>query len=354
MARKRVIVAMSGGLDSSVAALLLKRKGYEVSGLTMDIGSGCEDDSSSNRVVSDAKEVAQELGIPHHVVHLREEFTARVIDNFCQEYLQGRTPNPCIVCNRYIKFGALLRQALALGADYLATGHYVRVRNQDGQYILLAARDPKKDQSYVLYSLNQHQLAHTLFPLGEYIKDEIREIAWQSGLAVAERTESQEICFVTVGSYGDFVEAHRGDAVVRNGVFRNTAGKYLGDHRGIHRYTIGQRKGLGLALGKPVFVTGIDPDTNTVWLGESKELFKLRLVAKDIHYISGVPFPGPKRVTVKIRYSAPKVDATAIPLGDGSLRVDFAKPQRAITPGQAVVLYEGEQVLGGGTIAEVL
>jgi len=352
----RVLVAMSGGVDSSVTAWLLKNRGYEVVGVTMQIWPREEDDSKtccSLSAVNDARRMAAHLQIPHYVLNYRDEFQVEVIDLFVREYLAGRTPNPCIECNRRLKFGSLLDKALAMGFDYIATGHYARIQRRNGEYLLLTGVDPKKDQSYFLYAMNQHQLAHTLLPLGEYRKTEVRAMAEDAGLPVAQKSESQEICFVSSGSYGDFVEQYTGK-VPRPGQFRLTNGEYLGPHRGIHRYTIGQRKGLGIALGKPVFVTRIDAGTREVWLGENHELFKPGLVAEQVNYISGVPFSGPTQVTAKIRSAAPRVKATATPLENQRLQVLFEEPQRAITPGQAVVLYDGDQVLAGGAIADVI
>lgn len=356
MSQKRAVVAMSGGVDSSVCALLLKEQGYDVIGITMQIWPRPDEDDKaccSLSAVNDARRVAWHLNIPHYVLNFRDEFEARVINYFCAEYLQGRTPNPCIACNRYIKFDSLLQKALGYEAEYIVTGHYARIQKDGDKFVLLTGLDHTKDQTYVLYNLSQFQLAHTLFPLGELRKQDVRRIALEAGLPVAEKPESQEICFVSEGKYSGFVEEHVGIKPSR-GRFRHSNGKDLGPHRGIHCYTIGQRKGLGLALGRPVFVYRIDPDTETVWVGDEEELFKSSLLACDMNYIAGDPPPGPIDITAKIRYAAPRVAATAIPLEGNHLRVELQQPQRAITPGQSVVLYDGERVIGGGIITEAL
>jgi len=348
-----VIVAMSGGVDSAVAALLLKQEGYEVIGVTMQIWPQSEDNARaccSLEAVNDAQRVAWKLGVPHYVMNFRQEFEDKVIKEFCDEYLIGRTPNPCISCNRLIKFESLLRKAQALNADYIATGHYVQREFDDstGKWIMKTGIDQTKDQSYALYHMTQEQLAHTLFPLGRYHKTEIRALAKEAGLLVAEKAESQEICFVE-GSYGDFLEKYRKLKPVP-GAILDSQGKKLGEHKGIYRYTIGQHKGLGLALGYPVYVTAIDPRTNTIRVGAKEELYHSTLWADDHHFISGDRPAHPLSVLVKIRYNAPKVPAVVTVVDETTLRVDFAQPQRAITPGQAVVFYQEDIVLGGATI----
>jgi len=350
---KKVIVAMSGGVDSAVAALLLKQEGYEVIGVTMQIWPQPEDQARaccSLDAVSDAKKVAWKLEIPHYVMNFRQEFEEKVIKEFCDEYLKGRTPNPCISCNKYIKFESLLNKARALTADYIATGHYVRreFNSLTGKWILKTGLDEKKDQSYALYQITQEQLEHTLFPLGNYRKTEIREIAREAGLIVAEKADSQEICFVE-GAYGDFVEKYRhlepspGDII-------DSHGRKIGSHRGIYRYTIGQHKGLGIAVGYPVYVTGIDPEKNIISVGRIEELFHSRLKAEKPAFISGLLPEKAQNVMVKIRYNAPKVPGVLY-VGEDDLEVEFDEPQKAVTPGQAVVFYNGDQVKGGATIS---
>jgi len=351
---KKVIVAMSGGVDSSVCALLLKRQGYEVVGITMQIWPSSEDQSRaccSLEAVNDARSVASKLDIPYYVFNFQEEFKRTVIDYFCQEYRRGRTPNPCIVCNRNLKFQSLLNKALVMDADYIATGHYARIVQDESSdlFKLLMGNDSSKDQSYALYTLNQYQLAHTMFPLSNYTKQEVRKLAKDADLPVSSKAESQDICFVPDGNYGAFVDKYLG-LEKQIGLFRYSNGESLGPHKGVHHYTIGQRKGLGLAMGHPVYVTAIDADSNTVWVGENQELFRDKLIADDVHYVSGIPLNDPTELSVKIRYSSQSVPAQVIPLNNNRIEVEFHSPQRAITPGQAVVFYDGEQVIGGGTI----
>lgn len=360
--RGRVIAAMSGGVDSSVAAALLKEAGYEVIGVTMQIwqreaeddrnGGGC----CSLSAVNDARRVADKLGIPYYVMNFRDLFEKKVIDYFTVEYLKGRTPNPCIACNRYVKFEALLDKARALESDYMATGHYARiVYNQDSKrYLLYRAKDDNKDQTYALYNLTQEQLAHTLLPLGDYTKPQIREIAAQRGLLVADKPDSQEICFVADDNYKNFLEERIPQEKIKPGNFINTKGQVVGRHKGIPYYTVGQRKGLGLALGYPAYVLAIDPKMNTIVLGEDKDAYQRTLRAIDNNFIPFDALKGALEVEAKIRYGAAPAPAVIMPEEGGKVLVKFIEPQRAITPGQAVVYYQDDLVIGGGTIDEVV
>ncbi|ADY56571.1 tRNA (5-methylaminomethyl-2-thiouridylate)-methyltransferase [Syntrophobotulus glycolicus DSM 8271] len=349
----KVFVAMSGGVDSSVAALLLKREGYDVVGVTMQIWPQPEDKEKaccSLDAVNDARRVAWKLGIPHYVLNFRDDFEEKVIRYFCREYLAGRTPNPCIACNRYLKFDLFLQKALAMGADYISTGHYARIRRneQTERYELRKGLDQTKDQSYALYNLQQDQLQHTLFPLGTYKKEETRKLAQEGGLPVAFKKDSQEICFVD-HSHAQFIEEYL-QSPLTPGKFVDADGSVVGIHQGIYRYTIGQHKGLGLAMGYPVYVTKIEPESNTVRVGKMEELFQDALLAEDLNFVSGEGPTGPMKVQVKIRYNAQAVPAVIHPRAEGKMKVVFEIPQKSITPGQAVVFYDHDIVLGGGTI----
>jgi tRNA-specific 2-thiouridylase len=349
---------MSGGVDSTMAAALLVERGYDVIGVMMRLwadDSGAEG-SAQNRcctpqAVADARRVAQTLGIPFYLRKVEREFKRWVVDTFCREYAAGRTPNPCLACNRHIRFPFLLQQALALGADGMATGHYARVRHRDGRYELLKGVDARKDQSYVLYMLGQEPLRHLLLPVGEYTKGQIRALARERGLPVADRPESQEVCFIGDGDYRAFLRRHVPEAIVP-GPILDLSGRVLGRHRGLPFYTIGQRHGLGIAVGEPIYVLETDRARNGLIVGPASALGRRELIASQVSFVAGEMGSAPLAVTAKIRYTAIGVEATVTPLGAERVRVVFVRPLRDITPGQGVVFYQGEVVLGGGTIEE--
>lgn len=360
--RPTVVVAMSGGVDSSLTAALLLHEGYHVIGMTMQIWDNqTVNDDPENRgccslsAVDDARNVANKLGIPYYVVNFRDYFQETVVDYFVKEYAKGRTPNPCIACNRYVKFEALLRKALEIGADYVATGHYARIEqdSQTGRYVLRKGLDEKKDQSYVLYHLNQHSLAHFLMPLGTYTKDKTRALAREYGLSVADKPESQEICFVPNDDYHAFLE-EKNPKSLRPGNFVDVEGNILGKHQGLPLYTVGQRKGLGIAAGHPLYVVELRPDKNEVVLGCNDDVFATSLIANDLNFIAFDELNSQRSVLAKIRYNAKESPAVIEPVGNGKVQVRFVQKQRAITPGQSVVFYEGDQVLGGGIIEKVV
>ena len=353
----RVCVAMSGGVDSSVAAVLLQEQGYELSGVNLrmfhneDLGESREKTCCSLADAEDAALVARRLGFPFYVFDFAQVFRDTVIRDFVEEYQAGHTPNPCAVCNRKVKFGALLRRVQALGQDFLATGHYAQVeRDPDsGRYLLKRAADRSKDQTYFLYMLTQDQLAHTLFPLGGLHKAEVRQIAETRGLVNARKHDSQDICFVPDGKYADFIERTTGHPSP-TGPFLDREGRVLGQHKGLIRYTRGQHKGLGLSTEEPLYVLEKDAAANTIRLGPDSALWTTELTAEQVNLISVPELTVPLRVTAKTRYSQREAAATVTSLPDGCIHVVFDEPQRAITAGQAVVLYDGEYVVGGGTI----
>lgn len=358
MDKKKVVVGMSGGVDSSVAAYLLKEQGYDVIGVTMQIWQ--EEDSLTQEenggccglsAVDDARRVAADLGIPYYVMNFRKEFKENVMDYFIGEYLQGRTPNPCIACNRYVKWEALLQRSLEIGADYIATGHYARIEQlANGRYAIKNSVTAAKDQTYALYNLTQHQLAHTLMPVGDNTKDEIRAIAEKIGLRIANKPDSQDICFVPDGDYAGFIKQEAGQALPAPGNFVTEDGTVLGRHKGITNYTIGQRKGLNLSLGKPVFVTEIRPETNEVVIGDNETLFTRELYAENVNFMAVPDLKEKKEFTGKIRYAHKGAPCTIEQIEKDKIRCVFEDPQRAVTPGQAFVFYDGEYVAGGGTI----
>lgn len=356
--KKRVVIAMSGGVDSSVAAALLKEEGWDVVGISMQIwdystftaehgeqfGSCCSLDD-----IHDARRVAEQIGIPFYVINFEEEFQRLVIDDFTDEYFRGRTPNPCVRCNQKLKFELLLKKARELDADFLATGHYAKVeQGEDGLFRLAKGADPAKDQSYFLFTLTQEQLGHTLFPLGGMTKPQVRGLAAKYGLRVADKGESQEICFVPDDDYVRFLEDERGAGLLSGNIV-DRSGNILGRHQGTYRYTIGQRKGLGVSHSEPLYVTGIDAERKEVVVGEREELNGAGLTAADLNWITTPP-ASEFEAACKIRYRHNPVPCIVTLVQDNCAEVRFKKPEKSVTPGQAVVFYDGEVVLGGGWI----
>lgn len=346
----RIMVAMSGGVDSSVAAAVLKSQGEDIVGATLRL---VEDNDIISSEVLAARDVCERLSVSHFTFDMRERFKTEVINRFSADYENGLTPNPCVECNKYIKFGGLLDKALENGCDSIATGHYSKIifDSASGRYLIIRPEDNKKDQTYVLWQLSQHQLSHTLMPLGKLTKAEVREMAEAYGFASANAKDSQDICFVPDGDYAAFLERYNGRAFEK-GNYVDISGKHLGQHLGHQCYTIGQRKGLGIALGKPQFVISKDPATNKVVLGDEEHIFKSRIYIKDVNMVA-LDFPRDSiSCTAKLRYSARDEECVLHPIGDNEVLLEFSKPQRAASPGQSAVFYAGEVLLGGGKIVE--
>jgi tRNA-specific 2-thiouridylase len=339
--RKRVAVAMSGGVDSSVAAAILKNEGFEVFGITMSFLG------SKTQGIIDAKKVCRVLGIKHFVVDLKKEMEKEVISDLCRQYLSGRTPNPCVRCNQLIKFGALLNKSLSLGADFFATGHYARVIRSQGKFLLKKAKDLKKDQSYFLYRLSQGQLKHLIFPLGNYTKEQVRELAVDFKLPVADKADSQEICFIPGNNYRKFLIS-RMEKSIKPGVIVDKLGNTVGEHKGVSFYTIGQREGLGIALGYPAYVLNIDPRLNKITVGRKPDVYAREFLVKNARTVN--PLKKKVAVSVRIRYNHKEALADIAPYKNSKIRVCFRKPQFAVTAGQSAVFYKGDTVLGGGII----
>lgn len=359
--KPRVVVAMSGGVDSSLTAALLVRQGYEVIGATMQIWDNEQLDKEGNSgccslsAVNDARRVAEKIGIPYYVLNFRDYFKAKVVDYFIEEYCQGRTPNPCIACNKYVKFQLFCQRAMEFGADYVATGHYGRIEysGEMGRFLLLKGIDAAKDQSYALYHLNQRLLKHFLLPLGGLTKVETREMARDFGLSVADKPDSQEICFIPDDDYKRFLREKAPEAL-KQGNIVDCRGNILGRHQGLPLYTVGQRKGLGIATGTSLYVVKLDSEKNELVVGDNAQIFSKALISGELNFISLEKLKEPLEAEVKIRYSAKPAPAIIYPLPEGKLKAEFKKTQRAVTPGQSAVFYNGDIVIGGGIIQKSL
>ncbi|MCK5014060.1 MAG: tRNA 2-thiouridine(34) synthase MnmA [Candidatus Omnitrophica bacterium] len=357
---KKVFVAMSGGVDSSVTAVLMKEQGYDVTGVTMCFSVARPDSQKPScggvDGITDAQRVAQVLDIPHYVLDFAKDIKIHVIDNFTNEYLNGRTPNPCVRCNQYLKFGALYEKVMSLGADFLATGHYAKIHydSKAARYEIKKAQDLQKDQSYFLYSINKEILPKILFPLGDKLKNEVRELARKYQLNVARKRESQDICFVPDTGYKSFICDRLGNSVFEPGHFKNYKGEIVGEHKGIFNYTIGQRDQLGIALGTPVYVYKIDKRTNTVYIGPQECLYAQGLTANQFNPVSMNIPTETMEVYARIRYNAREVKGFLTHLGGDRIRVEFARPQQSVTPGQSVVLYHDDVLLAGAVIEETI
>jgi tRNA-specific 2-thiouridylase len=357
----RIVVAMSGGVDSSVAAAWLKQMGYDVIGISLQLHDMSEDVENkfgtccSLSDISDARRVAEKIGIPFYVADMETEFDEAVIDDFVSEYLNGRTPNPCVRCNEKVKFSRLMDWAMDLGASHLATGHYanVRLNTATSRYELCKGDDADKDQSYFLFTMKEPDLARTLFPLGGFVKDQVRELARKLELSVANKPDSQEICFVQARSYKDFIESRVPASMLKPGVIMNEAGEVLGEHTGLHQFTIGQRKGIGVHSNEPLFVLSLDSHLNQVVVGPETSLFRKTCTVSHMNWVTTPNLDKPEGFSAKIRYRAKESPVTIRPLLDNRVEVRFEEPQRAVTPGQALVVYKGDQVIGGGWIEDI-
>ena len=357
---KTVFVGMSGGVDSSVVAGMMKEAGYNVVGVTMCFNITHPESKKASCCgidgIEDARRAAQVLDIPHYVLNFAETINEKIIDNFTEEYLNGRTPNPCVQCNKHLKFGSLFDKVRALGADYLATGHYAKIHYSDEykRYQLKKGEDKYKEQSYFLYSMPKDTLSHILFPLGDITKYQVRDLARKYGLPNAEKPGSQDICFIPSTGYKKFIEDRVGSDVMRPGSFKDENGNIVGEHKGVACYTIGQRDKLGIALGKPVYVYKIDKATNTVYVGSEEKLFSRGLVARQVNFLSLNPPAEPLEVKIKVRYNQPEFDAVIVRAAEDEAKIEFKAPQKSVTPGQSVVFYHEDMVIGGGIIEEVI